>query len=121
MYQARGDLRLAQQQLAEALDIARQLRWQRVEAEILLGRADIALLLDGPRTALQLYQESAEIARQAAPAAWVLTQVGQSGSLPLKPTARLKIASVRGLISSTQENASWASVFRLGQNRENPR
>ena len=61
VYQARGDLRQAQDQLAAALEIARQLHWQRVEAEILIGRAENALVLEGPQAALSLYEECGKL------------------------------------------------------------
>ena len=81
VHAASGNLLLAEDQLAAALEIARELRWRRVECEILLGRAENALTLQGARAALALYEEAAALARPGAVAALVTALAGQARCL----------------------------------------
>ncbi len=76
VYQTRGEMDEARGRYTAAAEIARSLRWHRVEAEALQGLADIALVEQGPRAAEQLYEQSAEAARTGSPATLVAALAG---------------------------------------------
>ena len=76
--QVQGELRLAETNMLAALDIARNLHWRRLEAEILLRLADNTLELSGPPAAQSLYEEASEVGRRAAPAVVVGALAGQA-------------------------------------------
>ncbi len=76
--QVQGELRLAETNMRAALDIARNLHWRRLEAEILLRLADNTLELSGPPAAQPLYEEASEVGRRAAPAVVVGARAGQA-------------------------------------------
>lgn len=81
VYQSRGDLRRADEELAAAGEIAQRLRWWRVALTILLDRAENLLELEGPHAALRLYEESEELARRATPIARIGILAGQARCL----------------------------------------
>ena len=83
VYQRYGDFARAESCWATATDLAHTLRWHRVEAEVLVGRAENALELAGPAAALPHYLASAAIAYQAAPHTWALALAGQARCLRL--------------------------------------
>lgn len=67
VYISRGELQRAESTVVAATELARGLRWQRMVAETLLSRAEIALEARGPRAAMPLYQEAGTIAERVAP------------------------------------------------------
>ncbi|MDQ2807165.1 MAG: hypothetical protein M3Z04_09700 [Chloroflexota bacterium] len=83
VYQYYGDFARAESCLAAAVDLAHTLRWHRVEAEVLVSRAENALELAGPVAALPHYLASAAIARHAAPPTWAVAIAGQARCLRL--------------------------------------
>ena len=83
VYQYYGDFARAESCLAAAGDLAHTLRWHRVEAEVLVSRAENALELAGPAAALPHYLASAALARQAAPPTWAIAIAGQARCLRL--------------------------------------
>jgi ATP/maltotriose-dependent transcriptional regulator MalT/DNA-binding SARP family transcriptional activator len=78
VHQAQGELVLAEEHLRAALVITRQLRWRRLEAENLLGLAEIVLDSNRADAALLLYQEAADLARRGVPGALGEALAGQA-------------------------------------------
>jgi ATP/maltotriose-dependent transcriptional regulator MalT/DNA-binding SARP family transcriptional activator len=78
VHQAQGELVLAEEHLRAALAITRQLRWRRLEAENLLGLAEIVLDSNRAEAALLLYQEAADLARRGVPGALGEALAGQA-------------------------------------------
>ncbi len=110
VYQRYGDLARADSCLATATAIAHTLRWHRVEAEVLLGRAENALELAGPAAAWPHYRASAAIARQAAPHTWVLALAGQARCLRLLGDTRAAMHSARqGLEAARADQMNYAT------------
>ncbi len=83
VYQRYGDFARAESSFAAAREIAHAMRWHRVEAEILVSQAEIALERAGPEAALSYYRAGATLARQFAPHTWAIALAGQARCLRL--------------------------------------